>query len=333
MVQKLLRTTTLSQLRSKEAITSSLDIHHEQFKEYLNELRQRVTSLPLNAENKECLDTTIFPGIEHLIEYEDDIIEHVTNHHGELYYLSKKLPLHTDHIKSGNPEEYRHTLRRLLINFFGAANIAYSKGRLNIFCEKICLGYCFEGRVDYTFNWVISLSNIKNFDATMEDFYQKEYIPYARVMLHQVSEGATPIVHFIMLRHQNAECLKDENYAPDGKITRTGLKKYLVNILSLDCEELTNTLASIIQLQRLLIREKIFLFTSRWLQYKQIKIDALTELHSQIQNFNPPIEETRRVRENFPLAERSMFFNSRTRKLLRTIENSESEAERLLTVR
>ena len=240
LVRKLLASTTLSQLRPVVEITTDLDLRIEKFPDYLKLLQERASQLPLNKDTAETMRDVILPGIKTLICEESNIVQHVTTHFGELYYLHEKLPLHTDHIPTRDPEAYRQTLHRLLINLFGAAGIAYSKGHLNGFCEKLSHGYCFEGRVGSAFEWVASLSEMMTFDELMERFITKEYLAYKAVMSDIYDENMIFIERacdFIIFRHRYMPCLPNPTYAPLGVVTQEGVQKYLEIVLNYSAED------------------------------------------------------------------------------------------------
>jgi len=240
LVKKLLTSVTLGNLRPKVEITTGLDIRVETFLDYFCTFSTRVASLPLNEEVTKTMREVMLPGIEAIIRDEDTIVNHVTMHFGQLYYLNEKLPLHTDHIPTtdadadADADAYRHTLRRLLTNLFGAIEIAHSSGRLSEFCEKLSSGYCFEGRVRDAFTWVASLTEIVSFDDLMNRYIHQEYLPYTAVMSGTTDESAmfvSTACDFIMARHKGMPCLINSTYAPAGDVTQSGVRKYLIDVL------------------------------------------------------------------------------------------------------
>lgn len=328
MTSQLMASTTLNQLNPKHEITQGLNIDVNSFPAHLDNLKIRIASLPLNIDTKNTLHNVMLPGIETIINDEQTIVNHVRDHHGTLYYLNEKLPLHTDHTSSTDPEEYRLTLRRLLINFFGAAEIAYNKGYLNLFCEKISFGYCFEGRVMDVFAWITTLSDVVSFHDTMEKYFQKEYLPYAEIMTDSPPDQvvdivlADPIVDFIMARHKNAACLCDATYAPAGKVTPAGVKKYLENIFALvsqrDCKQ---ALLESRTLRRSLERGASRFWNHSRKELMQIKIDALIALETHIEtDGESPETAAKKIKAEHPMALYGFYFNSRTKKLLNRLE-------------
>lgn len=322
LISHLMASITLSQLNANTGITQGLSINVDDFSVFREEFEQRIASLPLTQDIKKTIYEVILPGISTIIDDEQMIVDHVREHHGRLFYLNEKLPLHTDHASSTDPEEYRQTLRRLLIAFFGAAHIAYTKGHLNLFCEKICSGYCFEGRVRDTFTWVTSLSHALSFHETMEKYYQKEYVPYVEVMTNSSCNEADSILDFIMARHAKAACLHDTTYAPDGVVTLAGVKKYLVNILALvserDCEK---ALQKIRKLRCSLEQQSPYFWSYPWKTLKQTKIDALTALEKSIvTDGESPDAAAKNIANQYPIALNGFY--SRTKKLLGEIEQT-----------
>ena len=332
MASVFMRSITLSQLNPKPNITQGLNINVDNFSVHRGILEERIASLPLSIDTKKTIYDVILPGITAIIDDEQSIVDHVREHYGELYYLNEKLPLHTDHVSSIAPEEYRHVLRQLLINVFGAAEIAHNKGCLTQFCEKISTGYCFEGRVRDVFEWVSSFSDVKlmSFHETMEKYFQKEYLPYAETLMTCSGSVpaadlvlADPIMDFIMARHKNAACLRDAIYAPYGQVTRVGVKKYLANILMLvsqrDCDralvrsrELRGSLQTSVS---------SFWTSSSRQELMQIKIEALTALETRIAtDGESPDIAARTITAQYPRALYSYFFESRTKTLLNQLE-------------
>jgi hypothetical protein len=234
LVNKLLTSVTLSTLRPKPEITTGVDIRVETFPAYFTAFAQRVALLPLNNSEKNAMHDVILPGIEAIIRDEDAIVHHVTSHKAELYFLNGTMPLHTDHVQTADADGYRQTLRRLLINLFGAVEIAHNKGRLSELCGKLCSGVCLEGRVREAFTWVASLSEIVSFEELMYRYIHQEYVPYSEVMFGVCIEdlASDPTVcEFIMARHKGMPCLIHSTYAPNGELTLSGIRKYLTEVL------------------------------------------------------------------------------------------------------
>ncbi len=239
LINKLFTTTTLSQLRPKGDTGSTEDMKKEDFPIHLEILHVRINALPLSKEVRKAMQKIILPGVAMIIYNEQDIINHVTTQFGKLYYLQEKLPLHTDHIQHTDGEAYRQFLERLMKNFFGAAEIAFQTGRLSVFCEKLSIGYCFEGRVQDAFKWAASLSELTSFHDLMDRFLNKEYLPYVEVMQNLIPDSVhmiLPVSNFIIRRHRHMPCLSDPIYAPEGVITESGVRKYLKNILCYEKE-------------------------------------------------------------------------------------------------
>ncbi|MCD8543134.1 MAG: hypothetical protein LRY69_07185 [Gammaproteobacteria bacterium] len=107
--------------------------------------------------------------------------------------------------------------------------------------KKISQGFCFEGRTREALTWAALNSDIQSFDDTMAHYIHKEYLPYMMVMteksLEELMIESDVINSFIMKRHKNDSCIPHETYAPDGKITLYGVKRYLKNILFIEKEE------------------------------------------------------------------------------------------------
>ncbi|MDF1683463.1 MAG: hypothetical protein P1U36_02285 [Legionellaceae bacterium] len=332
VVNQLLGSTTLSQLNPKPKISEGSTINPQNFLSHHAQLAQRIASLPLNEENREHINLIILPGILSIIRDEQVIVDHVTANYGRLYYLNDKLPLHTDHSSSADPEEYRLILRNLLVSVFSSAEIAHQKGRLNQFCEKICIGYCFEGRVRDLFKWASCLSDIVSVDAVMEKYLYKEYLPYAEIM-GEHADGVVadvmhtdPIVSFILVRHCNANCLHHPIYAPNGEITIAGVKKYLFDMFGLVSQRDQELYQWAIEQSNSLIRtlqEK----SSSFLNYPritiiQIKINALNALKTSLETTieSPDIVTAAcNIKQEHPLA-LSGFWSSKTKTLLDRLE-------------
>ena len=234
LVKKLLTSATLGNLRPKAEITAGMDIRVENFPAYFKTFAERVAMLPLNNSEAKTMCEIVLPGIESIIRDEDAIVQHVTTHEAEIYFLNGNMPLHTDHAPTADADAYRQTLRHLLINLFGAIEIAHTKGRLSEFCGKISSGNCLEGRVRDAFTWVASLTEIVSFEDLMHRYIHQEYVPYTEVMFGVSAEGIASdhvICDFIMARHKNMRCLVNSIYAPAGEVTQSGVSKYLAEVL------------------------------------------------------------------------------------------------------
>jgi hypothetical protein len=281
LIAKLRSSKTISQLRPNATCTAELDIQRGNFREYQDTFSSRVRALPLNDEVRQEMCEVMLPGLDHLINREDEIVSHATTNFGVLYELVKdKLPLHTDHTPVSDGEAYRQTLHRLVINFFGAAQLCYSKGRLDAFCGKISRGFCLEGRIRDTFEWAISLDNIVSFDASMEKFVSHECLPYALVMHGIPAEKVYTeyAVKFIMDRHSNALCLPHDLYAPSGKITRDGVTAYIKDILCYESRPLLVEIDEEISKYRKKIEGRLIFHKHS----KHLKIQALVDLRARI---------------------------------------------------
>lgn len=193
----------------------------------------KVKNHPLSAGTKETMQEVVLPGLKKLIFEQEQIIEAIRQKPNELYMLHEKLPLHTEHNTVDGVFDaagYRETLKRLVVNIFAAVTQTYEKGVFGTFCDKLAIGYCFEGRVRDTLEWVVSYSGVKSFEDTIYDILYNQYIPYAEIILG-FSEtdvySMRNVLCFILARHYNLPCQADPQYARDGKIVFDGLKKYL----------------------------------------------------------------------------------------------------------
>ena len=321
IVGKLLSSTTLSQLRPTVEVTAGGSISTGQFPALLQTLKSQIASLPLTADVKRIMQTVIVPGIETLLVEEDNIIAHIKNHYGDLYMLNDNLPLHTDNAPIDNPEAYRETLHQLLSNFFGAAQLAHSKGHLGGFFGKMSQGFCLEGRVDAAFTWVTTLSGILSFSESIDKFINNEYLPYTQVMLGITEQDASfiePACDFIMKRHLNLPCLPDMTYAPEGEIKNEGVEKYLKDILAYENEYPTSAINQVIlSLEK--ERDGYAKFFNFNVELKQIKINALCELKNKLSSGLSKIDAVREIKQNYPLALHGVF--SRTKALLNRLES------------
>jgi len=282
VLQKLNQSETLSSFRAKLSKRQEFDDDPENFLAYLRTFRDRVKQLALNISESHTMQNVMLPGLKNLITNEDEIVEHAVTNFRELYYLTPNLPLHTDHGPIADGPAYRKTLHRLIVNFFGAAELAHNAGRLNEFCGKISHAYCFEGRVAEAFAWASSLTEIVSFNDLMAHHIE-EYLAYAHVMLKQTDEQACflePACEFIMKRYKNMPCAIDINYAPNGKVTRANVNAYLKDIVNYNSKQ------PIIEIELLIAslekESKGFRNAPFWnhgiKNLKQIKIQALTEL-------------------------------------------------------
>jgi len=234
LVKKLVTSPTLANLRPKVDINVGMDIRVETFPAYFQTLVERVSITPLNDDETTTMREIILPGIETIIRDEEAIVQHVTTHKAEIYYLNGNLPIHTDHAPTADANAYRQTLRHLLTNFFGAVEIAHSKARLKEFCEKISNGNCLEGRVRYAFEWAATLTEIVSFDDLMNRYIHQEYVPYTEVMFDMSVEDIpydSTICDFIIARHEGMPCLPNPIYAPTDEVTQSGVRKYLTEVL------------------------------------------------------------------------------------------------------
>ena len=251
LMHKLLATKTLSDMRQKPQITTDDNIIPENFEKHiavaLDDLSELVDGPILKNDVKQNA-TLVFRGIKHIIDHKDKILAHVEATPGVLYFLdkNKELPLHTDHSgfntnsTHGNTQAYGLMLEHLVTNFLGAYYTAKRAGYLNGFLEKLSYGYCLEGRVRDTFQWVvINLSEIKSMDKLMEK-YVKEYFAYEEVMNQKSEEELTDLdyaTQFIASRHSGMPCVPHDTYASNGIITAEGIRKYMEDILNFEPEK------------------------------------------------------------------------------------------------
>lgn len=166
-----------------------------------------------------------------------------------------------------------------------------------------------------------------SFHDTMKKYYEDEYLPYAEIMSDSsepVVPLADPIIQFIMARHKNNACLADPIYAPQGKFTLLGLKKYLLAAHGLvsqrECEEALRKTGK--------LRESLEIdCTSFWKRssktLKLTKITALKALETRIKTGAelPEVVATD-IKQQYPVALQGYF--SRTKTLLNELENVNS---------
>ena len=247
LMYALLKTKTLKELNPKPKIEKGKNIDSSNYREHLEAIDKDlndICAIP-NALNEDVKQNAklVVDGVKHLIEKKDNIIKHVIDHFGVLYYLDneEKLPIHTDHTdfklegngKDIDTEEYTKILDRIIENFIGAYYMAKETGHLRDLFGKLSYGFCLEGRIRDTFTWVVkNLSEIKNIDALMEK-YLTEYLAYNKVMhgkLQAELEVSSDATEFIASRHQGMFCIPDSNYAPEGIITTEGIRKYIISV-------------------------------------------------------------------------------------------------------
>jgi F0F1-type ATP synthase assembly protein I len=240
LVQALLASVTISAIQPKPEINKGRDIQPSNYLTHFKAMQESLKQVTLSPDTKRIMTDTVLPGLRHMIENEDNIIEHVTTRYGVLYYLSENLPLHTDHNESHEPDTYRQTLHCLIENCFGAFYIIQSAGKLSVFFDKLANGYCLEGRIRDTLTWAANYSEIKSFDEFMTQAH-KEYAAYQKIMEAKTTEELqilSECTQFIVLRYKNFPCLRDDNgngiYAPAGEITRQGIEQYLKKELYYD---------------------------------------------------------------------------------------------------
>lgn len=326
LVNQLMGSETLAQLSKRPQTTQQSNTDESDFQANLDSLRNKVRLLPLNHEVQQMMDEVILSaGVQHIISYEQKIIDHFTQDYGRLYDLHDKLVLHTDHVSPDKPEEYRKVLHRLLINFFGAAKIADEKGCLEEFCQKMCTGFCFEKRVEGVFLWVTTLETPISFDKTMEIYIEKEYKPYATTF-SDVAENdiwlADSIVDFIMTRHRNAYCLDDAIYAPKKVVTLVGVKKYIGAIYGLySRHDRQQAIIEINVLRLSLQTEATFFWNFLWRTSIQKEISVLHDLNTQIEPDDVSLSDAaKNVKIKYPAISNSWFYSSKTGALLDRLE-------------
>lgn len=239
LIKKLRATATFHQLQPKPVESVGIDILPENFEVHFDAVKKELRSVALSAEVRRIIDETIMPGIEHLLQHQEQIVQHITQKFGVLYFLDQpndKLPMHTDHVPSQSPQENRDTLNRLLTNLFGAFYRAHEVGQLVTFFDKLSDGYCLEGRIRDVFNWAAEFSELKSFDEFMRDSVDK-YLGYRQYVDGKDENSMTQIVpaaDFIMRHLEIPRCKPHSDYAPTGMITREGVAAYLKDMLSYD---------------------------------------------------------------------------------------------------
>ena len=246
MIRAIEATQTVQLLKPQVKVTQGNDIKPNNFDEHLKKCRDKLKALGNISADTRRITGKVLKGIEHIATHHDEIIQHVTNHYGKLYYVADDLPIHTDHVDITQPKQFYKTLEHLIENFFGAFYLAEKAGQLKTFCDKVSSGYCFEGKVREPFEWASQLSEIKPFHTLMGD-YIKEYLAYYKIM-HGQSEKNSGFVKkatdFICQRHQDFYCQPDKTYAPNGQVTRKGVAVYLEEILYFEQQSLMRMVKS-----------------------------------------------------------------------------------------
>ncbi len=240
-IKKLRATATIQQqLNPRSAECEGDNIAPENFAIHFDKLKQAVATVALSDEVRRIIDETIMPGIEHLLTHQDQIVKHITEKFGVLYYLdqpNKKLPMHTDHVPSRDPQENRDTLNRVLINLFGAFYRVRAVGQLVTFFDKLTDGYCLEGRVTDVFNWAATeFPVLKSFHNIMRESVDK-YLGYRHYVDGKEEYDIAivePAAKFIMHHLDKLRCEPHPSYAPDGEITYASVANYLGTILEYD---------------------------------------------------------------------------------------------------
>jgi len=237
IIQKLLMAPSIASLRPKATITGERVIDESNYAIHLSYMEQKFSELPVSSEIKRITNEIIFPGLRHLMEHSEDIIMHITQNFGALYYLvPEKLPLHTDHVPDQNPVKVRNTLRRLLQNIIGAFYCCEAAAQLPEYFNKLNSGYCLEGRVRDTLEWAMTFSEIKSINEFMQNVID-DYSAYYKVM-GQVSDEnlgrIEPALNFIMQRYRNFPCKQDTTYAPESIIEQRYVRLYLADVLAYD---------------------------------------------------------------------------------------------------
>ncbi|MDF1684834.1 MAG: ankyrin repeat domain-containing protein [Legionellaceae bacterium] len=187
-----------------------------------------------------CLDTVIAPIQAEMIQGNSELNDadlkqaiSVELRKSGVEFRPDNLPLHTDHAEVQNPEEFDQILHRLLKNIIGAYYCCETAGQLPEFFNRLSSGYCLEGRVRDLLQWAIGFSEIKSMDAFMADVIA-DYGSYMKVMKDATEEDLGDLdeaVKFIVDRYKNFPCEKSAEYAPKNRIRKTGVERYLTEVL------------------------------------------------------------------------------------------------------
>jgi len=246
MLRKLLSIPAIQALRPRPASAVEEPTGPDNFQTCFKLINDRFRVSTLNENTRRIINTILFPGIKHLMTHQDQIAEHMSQKPEILYYLDKggpaaplgqeetgKLPLHANHVISQNFIENRDLLNRILANFFGAFRVFDYAGRVNIFFEELCVGYCLEIRISSLLEKAATYSHIKSFDDFMTEVIQ-DYFAYSQYFEGKTQEQAAvaeSTLDFILSRYKDLPCTVHETYAPNGSITPAGVSQYLSDIL------------------------------------------------------------------------------------------------------
>ncbi len=234
---KLLATQSIAIRRPQAIIMKGLeDMNPDSYLDHFLQIETTFEQLNLSSDTARISRETILPGIRHLLTSENEIVKHMMEHYGVLYYLDdqQELPMHTDHVVYQDEQSYRDMLHRLIENLFGSFYQCKKLGKPDIFFDNLSTGVCLEGRIRDLFDLVTTFSEVKGIDEFMKERMQ-EYRAYMSYFLNTNEDGLyelDTVCDFILQRYDEFPCIAHEDYAPDAKIAEAGVRLYLKNILN-----------------------------------------------------------------------------------------------------
>lgn len=273
--------------RKKTSAQSQPHLPSTSFSSYLAEIKAKLTTTPLAQGIKTNMEKFIFPALECLLAPEQ-IIEKVKRQHQRSYRLNTALVLGISHCPVSDELWYQQLFERLITDFCTAAHSCTDNGHWVEFFKIMNMEGELQQRVAAVTQYASTLRNSKPFATRMDYYIRHELIPYFQLMETNAEEiPLETALEFINTRHQNESCLTDPNFASTGKITRSGIERYLVSIghrPSLLLQTITETIEQLEQ--EALAWRPNFRPTSLWPNFskrvEKEEIAALRALHLEV---------------------------------------------------
>ncbi len=311
-----------------------------------------------DATEKSQLTNVFYPALTHLVRNKTAIVkafvDYVEIGAPRNYVLTgtgkgdpNAIAIHLYHMDDAQ-RKAKHPVTRnraeavweeMVNSFFDASVLADEKGKFSDFSSILVSEKgCWEGRTDpaiakYKYiNDAIPPSN--SMQDLVNNWVNTEYIPYIQTMLGNTApiNVLEQALNFIYSRHTNEACEVDKIYAPNGKIEKKYLEKFLIEKLNYQAVALSPELEEIIEKiedQIDLLKEEIhYTYNYFYQSRKQNKIHILQELKQRIVELNiSPAKAAAEIKKQFPDASWGIL-STRTSTLLNALEQGGNKLTR-----
>src|SRR3990167_3419541 len=205
--------------------------------EYPKHLK-KINDIFNQCELADHLATRVLKFFDFITNSRTTILKFFNTSYPDLYYNTQfnDVPLHIDNVSQGDQAAFEQYLDQLTGHFIGAFYKAQEKGKTIEFFNQLYFGHCIESRSRALFDWVDTLSGpaLLTFDEFMQKAI-KAFLDYSLVMEAIDNTNASylePTLKFICEYYDQLDCIPNPDFAPKGKITEEGIKRYLSEVLA-----------------------------------------------------------------------------------------------------